>query len=127
VLRDESTTDPELDEVDEPEPERWLRCRGCGAPITRHAERIGDSADLGIHGGAFVNPHGYLHELEPFVSAPGAQEIGSPEERDSWFSGYTWTMAHCRACRTPLGWCFDAVDDRCPPRFWGLRTASLSG
>ena len=126
MLREETDRRTDIEDSDETEDERWLRCARCDEAIARPDERISDSVGLGIHGGAFVNPHGYLHELEPFLTAPGAQELGPFRQADSWFAGYAWAMAHCRACGVHLGWCFQAFD-RKPPKFWGLRTASLAG
>jgi cereblon len=126
MLREESDSRTDVEDSEETEEERWLRCASCEAAITRVDERISDAVGLGIHGGAFVNPHGYLHELEPFLSAPGAREIGPSRRADSWFPGYTWAMAHC-SCGAHLGWCFRAIEGRKPACFWGLRTASLIG
>ena len=125
MLRDEVTGDPDLDDSEDGTEDRWLHCAVCGTPIVRPEARLAHSEGLGIQGGAFVNPHGYLHEIEPFGSAPGARTIGPPHRADSWFPGYVWTLAHCRSCGEHLGWAFDALEGQAPRRFWGLRTASL--
>ena len=127
MLREDSDSRTEIEDSEDHEEEHWLRCARCESPITRVEERMVDSVELGIHGGAFVNPHGFLHELEPFLSAPGARELGPFQQADSWFAGYAWAMAHCAACGVHLGWCFQATENRMPARFWGLRNASLAG
>jgi hypothetical protein len=46
------------------------------------------------------------------------EDRGEPEDEASWFPGYAWTNAHCKACGIMLGWGFveskatiDDVDD----------------
>ena len=126
MLKFAPTVDAEDDDDGESHSERWLLCRICQTRLARVQERISDSTDLGIHAGAFVNPHGYLHALEPYYSAPGARTVGPFHSEDSWFGGYAWAMAHCLSCGAHLGWCFEASDGRSLVRFWGLRTDATS-
>merc|ERR1712113_1005939 len=61
---------------------------------------------------------------------------GGPQTRDSWFPGYSWTIAYCSMCRCHLGWkflktsaanidCQDERNDR-PRMFWGVSGANVS-
>ncbi|KAG1659658.1 hypothetical protein FOA52_007245 [Chlamydomonas sp. UWO 241] len=75
---------------------------------------------------AFVNAHGYVHDMATFSAVRGVSHQGRPETEHSWFPGYAWTIANCRTCRDHLGWRFDAsVPGLVPARFWGLRRPAL--
>lgn len=124
MLRDDVELESSLDDEEERCVEEWVVCRVCDHRLARVTDRIPDSEGLGIHGGAFVNPHGYLHTLAPYLSTPGAQIMGRFHAQDSWFQGYDWAMAHCGRCATHLGWCFESVGGQ-PVRFWGLRLDAI--
>lgn len=95
------------------EPERRLRCRVCGAPITSPDERI-PIAGSPIH--RRVNPAGIEFEFGCFAEAPGAAVTGEPTAEFSWFAGYVWSYALCRRCGVHLGWLFEGAT----LRFYGL-------
>ena len=120
MLRDDVELESSLDDEEEEQGEEWICCRVCGHRLARVNDRIPDSDTLGIHGGAFINPHGYLHALAPYFGAPGAHVVGRFYAQHSWFQGYDWAMAHCGSCGIHLGWCFESAGRR-PARFWGLR------
>ncbi|KAG2443504.1 hypothetical protein HXX76_001857 [Chlamydomonas incerta] len=108
----------------------WLRrlgalaCRECGSQVTSCSEALlmaGEGA-----GGAFVNAHGYVHDMATFRSAQGLRYIGRPETAHSWFPGFAWTIANCAACGEHLGWRFTAVSPGLSPHvFWGLRRTAI--
>ena len=74
----------------------------------------------------YVNTHSYVHDVLTLAAvSPGVVLEGSPEEANSWFTGYAWTIAYC-ACGVHLGWQFTAVRPGLQPAsFWGLRRSAL--
>jgi hypothetical protein len=103
--------DPARDEAAIPTKGRRLLCGACRSPVTTSAARTEVSGDR-RH--TFCNPHGLVFEIECFAEAPGAASLGPPEHSFSWFPGYPWRAAVCRACRVHLGWSYGDED------FWGL-------
>lgn len=53
-------------------------------------------------GGAFVNSHGYVHDMITLHRAINAECDGEPETEHSWFPGYAWTIAYCAGCANHL-------------------------
>ena len=53
-------------------------------------------------GGAFVNSHGYVHDMITLYRATNATCEGDPETEHSWFPGYAWTIAYCAGCTNHL-------------------------
>jgi hypothetical protein len=121
--KDGSST-PELAEEEapeqEPEEEEYILCRQCRQAITRPAERI---TVQGSHQHTFANPHGIVYEILCFRSADGCTTSGPSTDEFTWFKGYRWRVAVCRACLIHLGWYFasDSGD-----RFYGLIVDRLS-
>lgn len=105
--------------------ERILRCAACDAPIARERDVLPMTGEGAV--AVFVNPAGFFHDIVTVRVATGLLLVGPAVAEDSWFVGYTWTIAHCAPCGAHLGWQFDAADDVSPPVFWGLRRISLSG
>ena len=58
-------------------------------------------SDEGV-GGAFVNPHGYVHDMITLRQARHVRLQGEPELEHSWFSGYAWTIVQCGGCTSHL-------------------------
>lgn len=65
-----------------------------------------------------TNAHDYRFDVTrirppvPPTHQPTADRIaydGDPTEEHTWFPGYAWRMAHCRACQRHLGWGFSPV------------------
>ena len=83
--------------------EPQILCRQCLNPITRDQERI---SVAGAHRHTFANPHGLVFEIACFNRAPGCARAGPASAEFSWFSGCTWQVALCAACRVHLGWAF---------------------
>ena len=77
-----------------------------------------------------MNEHGIVHQTVTLrkVDNHAVVCIGGPETKDSWFPGYSWTIAYCSICSDHLGWKFRKVsksDDEYDPEnrpksFWGF-------
>lgn len=116
-----------LQKLEEKKQEAILRCKHCGAVIShmRHVFSVGGSEGIT---GAYVNEHGVVHQTMTIrkVDSHSVVCIGRPERKDSWFPGYSWTIAYCSVCSDHLGWKFRRVgksdeDDPDRPRaFWGF-------
>lgn len=91
---------------------RALLCRRCAQPITHEAARIEVN---GSHEHMSVNPVAVVYRFGCFREAPGCDVSGPPISEHSWFEGYAWQVAHCRACALHLGWCFSGEST-----FYGL-------
>uniref|UniRef100_UPI0035CD3D9F Protein cereblon n=1 Tax=Homo sapiens TaxID=9606 RepID=UPI0035CD3D9F len=75
---------------------------------------------------AYVNPHGYVHEILTVYKACNLNLIGRPSTEHSWFPGYAWTVAQCKICASHIGWKFTATKkDMSPQKFWGLTRSAL--
>ena len=106
-----------------------LRCASCATRWAdgRHILKTGAT-------GAFVNPHGYVHDMLTVSAASNLFAHGPPDTRDSWFQGFAWQIAHCLSCFSHAGWLFTAVPgatryaqgEPLPEAFWGLRQGSFT-
>jgi hypothetical protein len=96
------------------EPELLVRCRNCGHVVARPKDRIERD---GAHHHTFANPHGIVYDIRCFRSADGCAASGPATFEFTWFKGYRWRIAVCRACLTHLGWRFDSATS---DRFFGL-------
>ncbi len=85
--------------------EAWLHCVACGHPSTPSASRLSVAGSI-VH--VFMNPGGFVFEIECFSKAPGARAAGSPSTEWSWFPGHAWTTELCAGCASHVGWRFDA-------------------
>ncbi len=90
------------EELDGTEP-RAMLCGVCRAAITTRAARI---VVHGAHEHRRVNPSNVSFHLGCFATAPGCVIEGEPTMFWSWFPGYAWQIASCRACGEHLGWAF---------------------
>ena len=102
-----------------------LRCASCGAHWADGEDVLATAT-----AGAFVNPHGYVHDVLPVRDASNLSAHGQPTARDSWFAGHAWQIAHCR-CFAHAGWRFTAVPRatqlaHLPVAFWGLRQGAFT-
>jgi hypothetical protein len=100
-------------------PGNRLVCARCGHVITSSGARI--EID-GHHSHTFANPHGFVHHLGCFRSAPGVIGVGQPSTEFPWFAGHSWQIHVCGGCFGHLGWLF-----RAPQRhFFGLLVDQLA-
>jgi len=113
----------------------FLSCQACHSPLssTGNAFTVGGAEGTT---GNYVNEYGVIHQTITVraIEEHSLQYSGGPETHDSWFPGYSWTIAHCSWCLSHIGWKFIEVDgneesfndssshienDR-PNVFWGL-------
>ncbi|MCX5894327.1 MAG: cereblon family protein [Proteobacteria bacterium] len=100
----ESQLEKESDEQD-PEKEKYILCAQCRSVITSPRERI---EVHGMHQHTFFNPYGIIFQIGCFKAAQGCGYVGPAIEEFSWFPGFNWRVAICRACLTHLGWLFSS-------------------
>ncbi|CAN1784893.1 Protein cereblon [Linum perenne] len=102
-----------------------VRCKICKNIIARRSDMLVMSSDGPL--GAYVNPHGCVHEIVTLFKANGLALMGRPVTEYSWFPGYAWTIANCVMCETHMGWRFTATKKKLKPRsFWGIRSAHVA-
>ena len=75
-------------------------CSACNSVIT-YSDRL--VAVSGSKRHSFTNPAGVFCEFFTFSSCPGAVTFGDPTEEHSWFPGYSWSLALCKAAATIWG------------------------
>ncbi|XP_031405988.1 protein cereblon isoform X2 [Punica granatum] len=102
-----------------------IRCKNCQTLIARRSDMLVMSTDGPL--GAYVNPHGYVHEIMTLYKANGLVRKGRPATEYSWFPGYAWTIINCATCETQMGWLFTATNEKLKPRmFWGIRSSQVA-
>lgn len=102
-----------------------VRCKNCQALIAQRSDMLVMSSDGPL--GAYVNPHGFVHEIMTLLKANGLALIGRPVKEYSWFPGYAWTITNCANCETQMGWLFTATNKKLKPRsFWGIRSSQVA-
>ncbi len=82
---------------------KLLLCVQCQGPITWEEARIEVN---GGHLHSFFNPHGIIFHIGCFSEAPGCVPASLPSKEFTWFSGFSWQVAHCGNCNEHLGWSF---------------------
>lgn len=97
---------PDKAPVQDEEPDRGeggtrIVCRMCLHTITWNKARMEVN---GKHQHTFFNPQGLVFDLGCFSIAPGCTCLGAPSLEFTWFPGFAWSVAVCRACRSHLGW-----------------------
>ena len=97
-----------------------LLCAQCGHLVTKASEKI---EVFGLHEHSFTNL-GYLVEVGCFRNASGCIGTNRISTGYSWFRGYAWQVAGCRACAIQLGWQF--TGDAAPAVFFGLIRSRLA-
>ena len=55
-------------------------------------------------GSAYVNAHGFVHDMITLRDACNLNSVGEdePQTENSWFPGYGWTIVYCDYCRVHL-------------------------
>lgn len=103
---------------------RVLMCKECNTKIADR-EDVFSMSQSGPQG-AYVNPHGYIHEMITVRKATSVYLNGRPSTQYSWFPGYAWTILQCSGCHCHLGWKFTASNKSLlPKKFWGLCRAAI--
>ncbi|KAK8948374.1 hypothetical protein KSP39_PZI005536 [Platanthera zijinensis] len=101
-----------------------IRCKSCMTLIANRSEMVVMSSDGPLN--AYVNPHGYVHEIITVYNTTGLALIGSPAKEHSWFPGYAWTITNCAHCENNMGWLFTATRKNLFPKsFWGIRSSQV--
>ncbi|KAB5514064.1 hypothetical protein DKX38_027970 [Salix brachista] len=132
-------------EIDLLETVDLVQCKTCKIVIARRSDMLVMSSEGPL--GAYVNPHGYVHEIMTLQKANGLALIGRATAEYSWFPGihsnkflsywvdelgpdlmYAWTVADCVSCETQMGWLFTATKKKLKPQsFWGIRSSQVAG
>ncbi|XP_039116134.1 uncharacterized protein LOC120251613 [Dioscorea cayenensis subsp. rotundata] len=101
-----------------------IRCKTCQSVIARRSDMLVMSSDGPLN--AYVNPHGFVHEVITVYNANGLALQGRPDKAHSWFPGYAWTITYCASCESNIGWLFTARKKNLLPRsFWGIRSSQV--
>ncbi|KAL6006082.1 hypothetical protein ACLOJK_040127 [Asimina triloba] len=102
-----------------------IRCKTCQNVIAKRSDMLVMSSDGPLN--AYVNPHGYVHEVMTLHRTNGLVLKGFPVKEHSWFPGYAWTIANCASCEMNMGWLFTATNKKLQPRsFWGVRSSQVA-
>lgn len=102
-----------------------VRCKTCKTAIAKRSDMLVMSSEGPL--GAYVNPHGCVHEILTLNKANGLALYGRAETEYSWFPGYAWTVASCSTCETHMGWLFTATKKKLKPKsFWGIRSSQVA-
>ncbi|XP_008809756.2 uncharacterized protein LOC103721361 [Phoenix dactylifera] len=102
-----------------------IRCRSCLTLIAKRSDMVVMSSDGPLN--AYVNPHGYVHEVITVYHATGLALFGGPVKEHSWFPGYAWTSTNCAVCESNMGWLFTATKRNLLPKsFWGIRSSQVT-
>jgi hypothetical protein len=100
------------------QPEDFVLCRTCAAEVARQRDAISVRSQ---HCHVCVNPEGISFDIACYRTAAGCRALDEAQTFWSWFPGYAWRLAICRACATQLGWSFASERDA----FFGLIRARL--
>ncbi|KAK3767566.1 hypothetical protein RRG08_003828 [Elysia crispata] len=103
---------------------RLLCCDQCQEEISskEHVFSMSQEGPLG----AYVNPHGHVHEMFTVTTVQNLNHIGGAYTEHSWFPGYAWTIVQCKHCSNHMGWKFTATKKNLSPhKFWGLCRSSV--
>ncbi|RUS71602.1 hypothetical protein EGW08_020637 [Elysia chlorotica] len=103
---------------------RLLCCDQCQEQISskEHVFSMCQEGPLG----AYVNPHGHVHEMFTVTTIQNLTHVGGAYTEHSWFPGYAWTIVQCKHCHHHMGWKFTATKKNLSPRkFWGLCRSSV--
>ncbi|MBU1171045.1 MAG: hypothetical protein KKD44_15915 [Proteobacteria bacterium] len=87
----------------------FLLCRACMGLVTSASEKIEVN---GAHTHSFANPHGLFFDIGCFCHAPGCAYSSESSYEFTWFAGFHWQIAVCRACMAHLGWLFTSSGRR---------------
>ena len=109
-----------------------LVCSRCANPITRREDICSVPGAEGVVG-AYVNPHGVVHQTittRRLLRSSYFLDPRPPTTKDTWFPGYGWVIACCSGCFGHIGWLFVrthalAGNPQALSEFWGLSRAAL--
>ncbi len=95
-------------------------CERCNTAVCLAEARI---RVAGKHSHQVMNPAGYLFDVVCYERASGCIGAGEASNQATWFPGYTWQRAFCKACSNHLGWLFRSKSHM----FFGLIAERLRG
>ncbi|OAY26776.1 protein cereblon [Manihot esculenta] len=102
-----------------------IRCKYCQIVTARRSDMLVMSSEGPL--GAYVNPHGSVHEIMTFYKVNAIVLYGEAVTEYSWFPGYAWIVAHCAICESHMGWLFTATKKKLKPQsFWAIRSAQVA-
>jgi len=119
--------------VEQERQQTYVLCKLCSTKLSSATDMFTVAGSEGTSG-AYVNEYGVIHQTITLraVSEQHLWYTGGKETKDSWFPGYSWTIAYCRFCHSHLGWKFERVmgEDLLTADqlelFWGLSAASVT-
>jgi cereblon len=119
--------------VEQERQQTYVLCKLCSTKLSSATDMFTVTGSEGTSG-AYVNEYGVIHQTITLraVSEQHLWYTGGKETKDSWFPGYSWTIAYCRFCHSHLGWKFERVmgEDLLTADqlelFWGLSAASVT-
>lgn len=103
----------------------FICCNFCSCQIAFTSSIIQVPSAEGISG-AYVNPHGVVHQTMTVSNAQNIVLYGEAETRDSWFPGYAWTIMVCASCHEFLGWKFTSTGDQGLDFFFGISAMQMT-
>lgn len=107
----------------EEEPERVIRCRGCGRTVSSSRHRIRFRAPTAIQ--VFPNPAGQMMRILTLAHAHDLDRVGPATADFTWFEDYAWTIVTCMGCGAHLGWRYDRLVPGEPSTFFGLLVKAI--
>jgi hypothetical protein len=97
---------PGADEVASAHRGDWVACAACRALVAYSHARLSVN---GAHSHSFINPAGLIFRVSCFAAAPGVVSVGEASDDFTWFAGFAWRVALCRACGEHLGWSYHGL------------------
>ena len=95
------------------EESRGVLCSLCGHVITKPEHKF---AINGQYRFSFTNPGGIQFEIVCYSQAPGCNVSTESSLANTWFPGFSWSIATCSECKLHLGWMYHSVNHS----FYGL-------
>ena len=122
-----------LEKIKEKSESSCIKCKNCGSKLAKMKDLFTVPGAEGTSG-AYVNEHGCIHQTTTVETVFNENVFcyGGEETKDSWFPGYSWTIACCSTCVAHLGWHFKFVAggassiNKGPHAFWGLSESSIT-
>lgn len=94
---------PASDEIASARRGGWVACAACRGFVAEGRARFSVG---GAHSHSFINPAGLIFRVSCFDAAPGVVSVGEASDDFTWFAGFAWRVALCRACGEHLGWSY---------------------
>lgn len=92
---------------------RGVLCSLCGNVISKPENKF---AINGQDRFSFTNPGGIQFEIVCYSQAPGCVVSTESALANTWFPGFSWSIARCSECKLHLGWMYHSSANS----FYGL-------